>query len=215
MRSFLLAFGFWLLACHAWAQSPPPTSPDEFAKLLQAHYNTVHDFTADFVHQYRGGALHQLLTERGQVKIKKPGRWDFVYTSPEQKEFVSDSAKMYTYIASDRIVYVSDLPSVDEGSTAVLFLTGRGDLVRDFRATLPSAQPHGLWQLDLTPKTAQSDFTSLTVTVDPQTLALRGLSSVDAQGGTSTFTFANLRENVGLADNQFVFKVPRGVEVRR
>jgi len=34
-----------------------------------------------------------------------------------------------------------------------------------------------------------------------------------AQGGTSTFAFTKLKENVGLADTQFTFKIPRGVDV--
>ena len=39
------------------------------------------------------------------------------------------------------------------------------------------------------------------------------LITVDAQGGRSAFTFSNLKENVGVADNQFVFKMPRNVDV--
>ena len=37
--------------------------------------------------------------------------------------------------------------------------------------------------------------------------------TVDAQGGTSSFSFTNLKENVGLADKEFAFKIPRGVDV--
>jgi outer membrane lipoprotein-sorting protein len=39
------------------------------------------------------------------------------------------------------------------------------------------------------------------------------LITIDAQGGRSAFTFSNLKENVGLTDNQFVFQMPRNVEV--
>jgi outer membrane lipoprotein-sorting protein len=51
--------------------------------------------------------------------------------------------------------------------------------------------------------------------VDPATLAIRGLVTVDGQGGKSTFSFTNLKENVGLADKDFAFKMPRGVDVIR
>ena len=210
----LLTSAFGLLpSAFVPPQSPPPAP--EFARLLQAHYNTVRDFTADFTHQYRGGALRQSLTERGQVRIKKPGRMDWIYTAPEKKEFMSDGTKLFSYIPSDKVVVINDLPTGDQASTALLFLTGRGDLVRDFRPALPKTQPEGVWQLDLVPKTTQTDFMSLTLLVDPRTLALRGLTSTDAQEGVSTFTFTNLRENVGLSDNQFVFKIPRDAEVRR
>ena len=215
--ALLLASGFWLLTSRAAAQAPPaaPFTAAELARLLQAHYNTVRDFTADFTHQYRGGVLHQSLSESGQVRIKKPGRMYWTYTQPEKKEFVSDGAKIYTYVPGDKLVIIADLPKGDEASTALLFLTGQGDLVRDFRPAIPRTPAAGLWQLDLIPKTAQTDFTSLSLTVDPKTLVLRGLTSTDAQDGVSTFLFRNLRENTGLADNQFAFKIPRGVEVRR
>jgi outer membrane lipoprotein-sorting protein len=35
----------------------------------------------------------------------------------------------------------------------------------------------------------------------------------DQQGGTSAFTFTDLKENVGPADKAFTFRIPRGVEV--
>lgn len=212
---FIILIAFFAGAAILSSQSAPPISAQELAKLLQAHYSTVRDFTADFTHQYRGGALRQALSERGNVKVKKPGRMFWTYIAPEKKQFVSDGSKIYSFIEAEKVVYITDLPKGEDASTALLFLTGRGDLVRDFRPALPKAQPAGAWQLDLAPKTAQTDFTSLSVIVDPRTLQLRGLISTDPQEGVSTFTFSNLRENVGLADNQFAFKIPRGVEVRR
>ena len=35
----------------------------------------------------------------------------------------------------------------------------------------------------------------------------------DGQGGTSTFTFTNLKENVKLSDDKFTFSIPRGADV--
>jgi len=37
--------------------------------------------------------------------------------------------------------------------------------------------------------------------------------AVDAQGGTSTFTFTNLRENVKPKDDLFRFTIPRDADV--
>ena len=43
--------------------------------------------------------------------------------------------------------------------------------------------------------------------------AIVGLVTADAQGGKSSFSFTKLKENVGLADKDFAFKIPRGVDV--
>jgi outer membrane lipoprotein-sorting protein len=65
----------------------------------------------------------------------------------------------------------------------------------------------------LTPKKREPEYDWLTLVVDPRTLNLLMLITVDTQGGRSTFTFSNLKENIGLADNQFVFRMPRNVDV--
>jgi outer membrane lipoprotein-sorting protein len=73
--------------------------------------------------------------------------------------------------------------------------------------------PAGARALKLVPRSAQRDYDWLVLAVDPSSLAIRGLVTVDAQGGKSSFSFANLKENVGLADKAFAFKIPRGVDV--
>jgi outer membrane lipoprotein carrier protein len=213
VRSLVCGLSVAGLGIVAFAAQSPPTAAD-LAKALQAHYDTVRDFTADFTHSYRGGVLKQTFNESGDVRVKKPGRMYWTYTAPEKKEFVSDGTKIFSYLKADKVVYVSRMPAGEEASTAVAFLGGQGNLTRDFKATVPATQPEGQWQLDLTPRTSQPDFTSLRLLVDRKSLTLRGLTSVDQQGGTSVLTFTNLHENVGLSDNQFTFKIPKGVEVR-
>jgi len=97
-----------------------------------------------------------------------------------------------------------------------LFLTGKGNLVRDFTVSLVAPQPGaaaGTRALKMVPKSPQRDYDCLIVEVAPDSLELRGLVTVDAQGGQSSFSFANLKVNVGVADKEFTFKVPRGVDV--
>jgi outer membrane lipoprotein-sorting protein len=141
-------------------------------------------------------------------------RWD--YTAPEQKQFVSDGVKMYSYIPQDKQVTVVSVPPEDQATTPALFLAGKGSLTRDFTASLvdaPAGMPAGTRGVKLVPKARQPDYDWLMLVVDPGTLAIRGLQTVDAQGGTSTFFFTNLKENVGIADKEFAFKIPRGVDV--
>jgi len=189
---------------------------DELAQAVQRKYDAIKDFSADFVHTYRGGVLNKQLTEKGHMMIKKPGKMRWDYTSPEEKVFVSDGVKMYSYIPQDKQVIVSSIPPADEATTPTLFLAGKGNLTRDFTASfaeVPPGQPADSVALKLVPKARQRDYDWLTLVVDPTTLAIRGLVTVDAQGGTSRFAFTNLKENVGIADKAFEFKMPRGVDV--
>jgi outer membrane lipoprotein carrier protein len=200
-----------------WAATPAATTdPEAFARALQRKYDSVRDFTADFVHSYQGGVLRKTVTERGHLLVKKPGMMRWAYSGDEEKVFVSDGRKMYSYIPADKQVYVSSVPPDDQASTPALFLAGKGQLVRDFVVTegeLPAGAPHGSVALKLVPKRHDGDYEWLLLVVDDATLQLRMLATGDKQGGQSTFTFSNMKENVGLSDREFVFRIPRGVDV--
>jgi outer membrane lipoprotein carrier protein len=200
-----------ILLLLAPAQARPAAS--DTARALQQKYDRVKDFTADFTHVYEGGVLKKKAQESGTVQIKKPGmmRWD--YTAPERKEFVSDGHKVYSYVPADKQVVVSSMPSDDQATTAVLFLTGKGNLIRDFDVSYADGAAPDTWALRLDPRRKQRDYDWLVLVVDRSTLQIRGLTAADQQGGTSTFTFRNYRENTGVPDKAFEFKIPRGTDV--
>jgi outer membrane lipoprotein carrier protein len=192
------------------------TTAAELAQALQKKYDGIKDFSTDFTHAYEGGVLHKQITERGHLLVKKPGKMRWDYSAPDEKQFISDGVKMYSYIPQDKQVMVTSVPPMDEAGTPTLFLAGKGNLTRDFTATLadtPAGMPAGSRALKLVPRARQQDYDWLVLVVDSASLALRGLVTVDAQGGKSSFSFANLKENVGLADKEFAFKIPRGVDV--
>jgi outer membrane lipoprotein carrier protein len=211
LRAALLVAGLALLVSTTAAQERRPA--EALAKSLQTRYQGIRDFSADFVQTYRGGVLRTQTSERGTVVIKKPGKMRWVYTSPERKEFVSDGQKVYSYLPQDRQVIVSALPAEDEARTPALFLTGKGDISRDFTAAYPENPPAGTTVLKLTPRRSEPEYEYLMVSIDPSTLQIRALTTRDRQGGDSTLTFTNLKENTGISDKEFVFRVPRGVDV--
>jgi outer membrane lipoprotein carrier protein len=189
------------------------TSPDGLAKALQQRYQGIRDFSAAFTHSYRGGVLRTQTTERGTVAVKKPGMMRWVYTSPEKKEFISDGKKIYSYLPQDRQVIVSDVPPADQAATPALFLAGKGDISRDFTAASADSSVAGAVGLKLTPRRSQPDYDYLIVALDPSTLQIRALTTRDRQGGDSTLTFSDMKENRGLSDKDFAFRIPRGVDV--
>ncbi len=209
LLTVMLATG--ALAAAPSAQTKP--APDALAKSLQARYQNVRDFSASFTHSYRGGVLRTQSTESGTVAVKKPGMMRWVYTSPEKKEFVSDGKKVYSYLPQDKQVIVSDVPPADQAATPALFLAGKGDISRDFTAAAADSSVPGALALRLTPRRDEPDYEYLVVAVDPTTLQIRALTTRDRQGGDSTLTFTNMKENRGLSDKDFAFRIPRGVDI--
>jgi outer membrane lipoprotein carrier protein len=203
-----------VLAAASGVSAQSPTA-DDVARDLQRKYDGVADFEADFVHSYRGGVLKQEATERGRLLVKKPGKMRWEYSAPERKLFVSDGRKIYSYIPQDRQVTVTTMPADEQAPTPALFLTGKGNITRDFTVAFDqvAGAQAGAIALKLTPKRREPEYESLTLVVETKTFRLQMLVTVDAQGGRSTFTLANLKENVGIADSQFVFQIPRNVDV--
>jgi outer membrane lipoprotein carrier protein len=197
----------------AQTAAPKPAPPEALARSLQQRYQGIKDFSADFVHSYRGGVLKTQTQERGVVTVKKPSRMHWTYTAPEKKEFVSDGVKIYSYIPQDRQVIVSRVPPDDQATTPALFLAGKGDIVRDFSASYVDSTIPRTVALKLTPRRSEPDYEYLVVAIDPATLQIRALTTRDRQGGESTLAFTNLKENRGISDKEFAFRIPRGVDV--
>lgn len=214
-RARLLVAASLMLASVEVPRAQAPASADALARDLQKKYDRVSDFSADFVHTYRGGALKQRVTERGRLLVKKPGKMRWDYTAPEKKQFISDGRKLYSYIPQDKQVIISTLPTEDQATTPALFLTGKGSLTRDFNVSLDKLEeaPPGTISLRLVPKQREPEYEWLALVVQQGTLNLQMLITVDTQGGRSAFAFTNLKENVRLSDNEFTFKIPRGVDV--
>jgi outer membrane lipoprotein carrier protein len=212
MAHLLTFVALWaVVSAGAAAQSQP--APDALARSLQQRYRGIKDFSADFVHSYRGGVLKTQSQEHGTVSVKKPSRMRWTYTTPEKKEFVSDGVKIYSYIPQDRQVIVSNVPPDNQATTPALFLAGKGDIARDFSASYVQSAIPGTVALKLTPRRSEPDYEYLVVAVDPASLQIRALTTHDHEGGDSTLAFTNLKENQGISDKVFAFRMPRGVDV--
>jgi outer membrane lipoprotein carrier protein len=189
---------------------------DQLVRRIQGHFDRVRDFQAAFTQIGRDAVFERARSARGEVRIKKPGRMRWKYTSPdaERKEIVADGVQVFVYDPNDNSVSRTPMPKVDESSTALTFLLGRGDLARDFNATPAAVQPEGAWALTLVPRIVQADFAELTLVVNRRSLALEGLTALYPQGDSHEFRFTNLHENVGLSDREFEFKMPKGAVLK-
>ena len=202
-----------VLAVSMTPQGPAQPPAQEVAAALQKKYDAIRDFTADFVHDSEGGILRKKQTEQGFVQVKKPGKMRWDYKAPEPKVFVSDGRRIFLYVPADNQVIISPVPEEDQATTAVLFLVGKGNLTRDFTVTYADGGGSDAYALRLQPKLPERDYDWLQIVVDRRTLQIRSLSAADSQGGRSTFQFSNFKENVGLSDKTFTFKIPRGADV--
>lgn len=191
------------------AQGTP--TAQEVAASLQRKYDTIRDFSTDFVHTHEGGVLRRKREERGTLVVKKPGKMRWDYKSPDEKVFVSDGVRLTQYFPEENRALVSAVP--EDEQAAVLFLAGRGNLTRDFNVSFGQGGAVGTWILRLEPKQPQPEYDWLEITAARDTLRLQSLTVAEKQGSRSTFVFTNFKENPGIADKTFAFPIPKGAEV--
>jgi outer membrane lipoprotein carrier protein len=201
----------WLGLGVGLASGQATPTAQEVATSIQRKYDTIRDFSADFVHTHEGGVLKRKRVERGTLLVKKPGKMRWTYQAPDEKVFVSDGVRLIQYFPDENRALVSEVP--DDDQAAVLFLAGRGNLTRDFNVSFGQGAGDTAWTLRLEARKPQPEYDWLEITAARNTLVLQSLTVAEKQGSRSTFVFSNFKENPGLADKTFAFSIPRGAEV--
>ena len=201
----------------------------------------ITDFQGNFFQQSKLVSLNRVQRGRGTVAVKfhrqNPGqvpvtlfRWD--YSQPTNQEIVSDGQTLWVYLPENGQVIQSDISftSRQPANNPVTFLTGLGNLSRDFNITwaMPNRDVNGNYVLELTPKVPSQLIQRLLLVVDKQavfalnrgqgtgdTFPILSSTVYDPNGNTTTIEFSDIRVNRGIPDSFFHFMVPPGVEVVR
>ena len=196
---------------------PPQSDVQVLVERLQAHYDALDGFEADFTQRYERKILRRAVEESGRVIVKKPGRMRWEYQSPEEKLFVTDGSRSYFYIPIKNQVMVSHHPrgamGMGEGSPFEL-LTGRSRMTDSFAVFASDAPPtRGGEMLHLEPTRQHEEFEDVEIEVDPETGELLRVILIDTQRNRTEFIFENVRKALDLPESLFQFTIPPGVEV--
>ncbi len=182
---------------------------------IQKRYQSTNDMEASFLQEYVGKVMKQHLKREGKVYFKKKGmmRWD--YRIPDQK-FISDGNTLWFYQAEENQVFVSDISKVIKERTPLAFLSGEGDLTRDFKLlnfneSIPQKEEYSI--LELAPKEPDAVLSKLTLTVDKKTYTIVQADVFDGLGNVTRTRFIDIKTNVGLSTPFFRFTIPPGTEV--
>ena len=240
-RLILLTLAMLLTAAQAFG-----ADLDNVVRALEAPFQSgagpgaIADFQADFFQESRLASLDRAQRGRGTVAVKFDRvqkdetpvarfRWD--YTQPTDQEIVSDGKTLWVYIPENRQVIESDIEFTAQASpdSPVTFLTGLGNLSRDFNITWgePNRDREGNWILDLRPRRPSQMIQRMQIVVDRNVVSpgaagkdrdafpIRSTRVIDPMDNITHIEFANVRVNRGIPDNRFRFHVPAGVEVIR
>jgi outer membrane lipoprotein carrier protein len=204
----------WMLFCLVTPViSRSETSLETLVAGLQKTYNDMESLQANFLQTYQSKRFTDSeMSEKGVVYLKKGGLMRWEYREPEKKVFISDGFFYYYYVPADKQIVKTPVDRDVNRQSPALFLTGRGDFVKDFRAEWADPRP-GSNLVKLIPVQAQPDFDYLIVQIDPVRNLILRLLVVDSLDNRTEYRFTDIRENPPLPANFFKFQAPPGTDV--
>ncbi|RNC72320.1 MAG: outer membrane lipoprotein carrier protein LolA [Desulfuromonadales bacterium] len=208
-------------------------SVTDVVAALEKGYASLRDLQASFSQRAELASVKKTQTGAGEVFIRKGSgggaMFRFNYTKPRQ-EIVSDGKTVWYYLPENRQVMTADAATLfaGGGGVALSYLTGMGEVSRDFTAKLlgEGRDGKGNYLLELVPKKQGQAFQKLHLTVSGRAVdeyLKSGKVSVpfpivasvvfDQLGNRTSIEFSKVKVNRGVSPSLFTFTVPPGVDV--
>ena len=227
MRIGVLALGFALIFAgdRVSADENDPLDAAAVVTLVQAFYDQTRTLQADF-EQTRYTQLYDRYDRaRGKVVFKKPGKMRWDYAQPNGQVFVSTGKKLLIYQPPEEGEKGGQLieRALDEDQlpSAFSFLTGTGDLDKDFEVRLLEHSHEKFkdgYVLQLIPRTPTPNYEQLVFYVRALTNSgkragvVQRVLIIDAAGNRNRFDFSKLKFNRDVPDKRFNYRPPKGTQ---
>jgi outer membrane lipoprotein carrier protein len=176
---------------------------------LKAFSRTTQSARGEFQQQLLKQSGQASAPAKGEFAFARPGRFRWEIQSPYRQLIVTDGRKLYFYDKDLKQVTVREAgEAISATPAAVLF--GGADL--DAAFTLKEeGEREGLQWVEALPKASDSGFDRIRVGMRdglPAEMEVR-----DAFGQVNRFTFTRISRNAAVADGDFNFTPPPGVDV--
>ena len=193
--------------------------------LVQTFYDQTKTLQAEF-EQTRYTRLYDRYDRaKGKVVFKKPGmmRWD--YAEPNGQVFVSNGKKLLIYQPPEegekRGQLIERALDDDQLPSAFSFLTGGGDLDKDFEVRLLEHDNESFkdgYVLQLIPRKPTPNYEQLVFYVRAFTSGgkragvVQRVLIIDSAGNRNRFDFSKIKFNREVSDKRFSYRPPKGTE---
>lgn len=188
----------------------------ELLEGVQKSYKQIKDLQADFHQEATLPMLNRVTEAGGRLYLKLPGKMRWEYLQGQEKIVVINNNTMWFYEPNEQQVTVTDLTKVPNSQELLTFLTGMGDLRREFlveETQAPVETKEGYFMVKLLPKSKTSQWTSLRLLIDPRSFHVVQTAFEGIQGERTIIQYYNIKTDLGLPEELFHFEIPEGAEV--
>jgi outer membrane lipoprotein carrier protein len=183
-------------------------SVDEAVSAVEKHYQQVIDVTAKVRQTNHLKSIDKKQVFDGTLRIKKPGKLRLEYTNGQL--ILVDGKSALFYSTKSEQVIKKTFTDFEHMNIPVAFLLGAAHIRDDFDVLQPDAAKKR--HLELIPKKPGAAMKKLTLAAD-ENGRISDLVIYDKSGNITEIAFSEIREDGGLDDKLFTFKIPKGTEV--
>jgi len=181
---------------------------------LNAFVNNVSSMSSEFSQVVLDKTGLKLQDVEGVMLFKRPNKFRWDYLKPYQNQIISDGDRLFMYDQDLRQVSINPIAKV-AGSTPLLIIAGRNIekyfTLRNIEDQVANEMNQNIKWVEAVPKEEGAGFSKVILGLTENKLSV--MKIVDAFEHTTTISFKNAKYNVTLVDNDFLFKLPTGVDV--
>lgn len=214
LRILLVAAVACLAPLSSGRASPEdPATTAELIGAVKAAYKDVSSVKADFTQVVRNATMGTEERTKGRIAIERPRKLRVEVGTPMQSAVISDGRTLWVYDVASKSVL--ETPEAVQGSEMGTLLEDLSRLDEVFVVdVVEDKPPKPSHTVRLTPR-KPGNFKSILLTLSRQKYTLQELVLTDQLDNVTRMNFLNLRFNLDVADSEFVFVPPAGVQVIR
>ncbi|QDC97610.1 outer membrane lipoprotein chaperone LolA [Candidatus Methylopumilus universalis] len=181
---------------------------------LNAFVNNVSSMSSEFSQVVLDKKGSKLQDVEGVMLFKRPNKFRWDYLKPYQNQIISDGDRLYIYDQDLRQVSINSIAKVG-GSTPLLIIAGKNIekyfTLKNIESQAGDESSQNIKWVEAIPKEEGAGFSKVMLGLTENKLSV--MKIVDAFEHITTISFRNAKYNVSLSDNDFLFKLPNGVDV--
>jgi outer membrane lipoprotein carrier protein len=187
---------------------------EEVAAAVDKKYNAMSSLRMEFEEIYTGAGRTR--SETGTLWLKRPGRMRWEYKAPREKLFLTDGKNAIFYVPGERQARKTSLKHLDDLRSPLAFLLGKIKVrkeLKDIRlADAVAARNPQNTVISGVPRRLQDRVERVMLEVNPAAQIER-LIIEELDGTVTEFRFRAIAEALPIADSDFRFRPPPGVEM--
>lgn len=183
---------------------------ESIVSALQKKYDDVKDISISFVQNVQFAVTQNTQTFSGTLVMKKGNKYRI---EMEQQTIVTDGTTVWTFNKANNQVFVDKYKNDPQSFSPDKILTNLSD---NYTAEILGKEKHGdhdLTILKLLPKKSRMNIKWMKVWVDTDSWTMKKIQVFDASENLWTYDVNDVRMDTGVADTQFHFDAPAGVDV--